>query len=109
MKYIISALILTLLVIGGATHSSAASEKGDCCFNNPRYTGQCRVTPGDDEKCADILSYLNNQNSVGKAYCGNTTIRGGWASVSCEEKQMTPLDGITEIQSVHRTKNGEKQ
>lgn len=109
MKYTLTALGLALLLIGGALLSSAASKEADCCFTNPRYTGQCRVTPGDGEKCADILSYLNNQNSVGKSYCGNTTIRGGWASVTCEEKQLTPLEGITEIQTVDTMKNGENQ
>ncbi len=87
MKRVIPALCLTLIIIGGAAASLAASDAATCCFTNPRYSGQCTVTPGPDETCADILAYLNNQNSVGKAYCGNTIIRGGWASVTCEEKE----------------------
>jgi len=55
-----------------------------CCFTNPRFTGKCTVTPGEDESCSSILAYLNNQESVGKNYCGNTIIRGGWESVDCE-------------------------
>ena len=87
MKRIIPALCLTLIIIGGAAAPLAASEAATCCFTNPRYSGQCTVTPSPDETCADILTYLNSQNSVGKAYCGNTTIRGGWISVTCEEEK----------------------
>ena len=87
MKRLIPALSLTLIIIGGAAASLAASEAATCCFTNTRYSGQCTVTLGAEETCADILSYLNNQNSVGKAYCGNTIIRGGWASVACDEKK----------------------
>jgi len=93
MKRIIPALCLTLIFIGGTAASLAASEAATCCFTNPRYSGQCTVTPGAEETCADILTYLNRQNSVGKAYCGNTTIRGSWASVTCEEKQAGRLGG----------------
>lgn len=62
---------------------SAASAA--CCFTNPRYTGVCTVVPGDDESCASILAYLNNPNSTGKAYCGGTTVRGGWQQIACED------------------------
>ena len=62
----------------------AVQAKDPCCFTNPRYTGVCKVVPGEDETCSDILAYLNNQNSVGKSYCGNTTIRGGWTQVACD-------------------------
>ena len=55
-----------------------------CCFENPRYSGTCQVTTGPDETCSDVLSYLNNQAGVGKTYCGNTKVRGGWAQVECE-------------------------
>ncbi|RLE24989.1 MAG: hypothetical protein DRJ61_06165 [Acidobacteria bacterium] len=91
MKRLIPALSLTLIIIGGAAASLAASEAATCCFTNTRFSGQCTVTLGAEETCADILSYLNNQNSVGKAYCGNTIIRGGWASVTCEEKKAGRL------------------
>lgn len=109
MKHLVPVLCLTLLLIGGIAATSIASEEAPCCFTNPRYSGQCKVTPGADETCADILSYLNSQNSVGKAYCGNTTIRGGWASVTCEEKQTTPIEGFTEFRIDHREQNGENQ
>ncbi len=56
-----------------------------CCFTNPRFTGTCTVTTGPDETCSDVLAYLNNQASVGKTYCGNTKVRGGWNQVECED------------------------
>lgn len=55
-----------------------------CCFENPRYSGTCEVTPGEDESCGSVLGYLNNPNSMGKDYCGNTNIKGGWSQVECE-------------------------
>jgi hypothetical protein len=65
-----------------------------CCFTNPRFTGVCQVTPGGDETCASILGYLNNPNSVGRAYCGNTKVRGGWAQVDCEGSAATAAEII---------------
>ncbi len=65
----------------------AATEsfgKDPCCFTNARFTGVCKVAPGDDESCSSILAYLNNQASVGKSYCGNSTVRGGWTVVDCK-------------------------
>ena len=68
------------------TPASETTIGGDkCCFSNTRYTGVCEVTTGPDETCSDVLAYLNNQASVGKTYCGNTKVRGGWAQVACEE------------------------
>ena len=57
-----------------------------CCFTNARYVGTCEVEPDKDQTCAAILDYLNNPQSQGKSYCGNTTIRGGWQQVPCEPK-----------------------
>src|SRR5262245_16416293 len=57
-----------------------------CCFTNPRQAGTCEVTPGSGETCGSVLAYLNSPNSQGKTYCGNTTVRGGWQSVSCAAK-----------------------
>ena len=65
-----------------ATETTAGGDK--CCYSNPRYSGVCEVTTGPDETCSDVLAYLNNQASVGKTYCGNTKVRGGWAQVACE-------------------------
>jgi hypothetical protein len=68
-------------VSGTVVVTTTGSEP--CCFENPRYSGTCQVTPGPDESCGEILSYLNTPNSVGKGYCGNTPIRGGWSQVPC--------------------------
>jgi hypothetical protein len=56
-----------------------------CCLNNFRFAGTCEVTVGGDESCRDVLSYLNNLQAVGKAYCGGTLVRGGWTLVRCQE------------------------
>jgi hypothetical protein len=76
-------LAATSMLADAGWVSTAADER--CCFTNPRYTGVCVVTPAEDESCGSILAYLNNPNSVGKPYCGGTTIRGGWAQVECKE------------------------
>lgn len=75
---------LAMTVATASPAPMAAQATDPCCFTNPRYTGVCKVVPGEGETCADILAYLNNQSSVGKSYCGNTTIRGGWAQVDCD-------------------------
>jgi len=90
----IAVLFCALCVSGLVTAAEndetvAATQQGPCCFENPRYSGTCQVTPGPEETCGDILGYLNNPNSVGKNYCGNTKVRGGWTSVSCEDAAMT--------------------
>ena len=65
-------------------------------FENPRFSGVGEVTPGPEETCGDILAYLNNPNSVGKTYCGNTKVRGGWTQVQCVPTSMTTdLDGAS--------------
>jgi hypothetical protein len=79
--------VAAIVLVGSADQSVAATQdaKDPCCFTNPRYSGVCKVTPGEDETCASILAYLNNPNSSGKAYCGGTTVRGGWSQVDCQE------------------------
>ena len=62
---------------------AAAAEAPRCCYANARYAGVCAVQAGESETCASILAYLNNPQSQGKAYCGNTSIRGGWKQVRC--------------------------
>jgi hypothetical protein len=92
-----SSVVAGLIVIFAATTAIAAEctvdelAGGDtCCFTNPRFSGVCQVTPGEGETCSDILAYLNNQASVGKTYCGNTKVRGGWSQVDCDSEQSTP-------------------
>ena len=79
------ALVVIALALATATRSST-EEKRKCCFTNPAYTGVCEVEPSKDETCASILAYLNQAGSVGKSYCFNTDVRGGWAEVACKAK-----------------------
>lgn len=93
-KTIVAVLFCALSVSGFATAAEndepvTLAQQGPCCFENPRYSGTCQVSPGPEESCGDILGYLNNPNSVGKNYCGNTKVRGGWSSVSCEGAALT--------------------
>ena len=73
-----------LAAVAGTEDASTAIGQAPCCFENPRFSGTCQVTPGEDESCSSILGFLNNPNSVGKTYCGNTKVRGGWTQVSCD-------------------------
>ena len=88
---LLSFVLFASLALAGGQGAAAEAQTADtasggdkCCFTNPRYSGVCQVTPGADETCGSILSYLNNPNSMGKGYCGNTNIRGGWGQVACE-------------------------
>jgi hypothetical protein len=86
------ALCVSGLAAAGETDEAAtATQQEPCCFENPRYSGTCQVTPGPEETCGDILAYLNNPNSVGKSYCGNTKVRGGWSSVACGSSTSTTV------------------
>jgi hypothetical protein len=94
-KRVIFAALIGALCVTGVTiaaesgKTETATQQGPCCFENPRYSGTCQVTPGPEESCGDILSYLNNPNSVGKTYCGNTKVRGGWSQVDCDGSAST--------------------
>jgi hypothetical protein len=88
---IFTAGVLTIASLAGSAECTAtAGIIGDdaCCFTNPRFSGVCKVTPGPDETCSEILAYLNNQSSVGKTYCGNTKVRGGWTQVGCDDQTV---------------------
>ena len=78
-----------LATVADAEDASTAIGQAPCCFENPRFTGTCVVTPGEDESCSSVLGYLNNPNSVGRTYCKNTKVRGGWTQVSCEDAANT--------------------
>ena len=93
-RTIVAVLFCALCVSGSVIaaetdEATAVAQQGPCCFENPRFSGTCQVTPSPEETCGDILGYLNNPNSVGKNYCGNTKVRGGWTSVSCEGAALT--------------------
>jgi len=85
MKTRVLACAALLALTGGGFVVRAADPARPCCYTNPRYSGVCSVAPGEGESCASILDYLNNPNSQGKSYCGNTNIRGGWATKKCDE------------------------
>jgi hypothetical protein len=81
-------LIFSLLLFsfsGYLTSSAEDQPKKPCCFVNPDYVGTCSVTPAKDETCEGILKYLNTAGTVGKTYCGNSRIRGGWKIVPCDK------------------------
>ncbi len=69
-----------ILLVASATPLQAAEP---CCFNNFRFAGGCMVVPSGSETCQSILTYLNSFDSVGRGYCGNTTVRGGWSLTPC--------------------------
>jgi ketosteroid isomerase-like protein len=54
------------------------------------------VVARGSETCGSILSYLNSFDSVGKYYCDNTTVRGGWTLSDCgnpaqlQQQNQTP-------------------
>ena len=78
-------LILSIFLLGNAPVEDEKDDK--CCYKYSRgYQGVCEVTPGEGETCAGILAYLNNPQSVGKSYCNNTKVRGGWKQVPCDGK-----------------------
>ena len=100
-------LVCVLCLVGTASFAADDDQQsvitldGPCCFENPRFTGTCQVQAGPEETCGSILAYLNNPNSVGKNYCGNTTIRGGWSQVSCQAPTSTgvlPACAISDTQ-----------
>jgi hypothetical protein len=87
---LLCALCISGFVAAAETDETVtATQQEPCCFENSRFSGTCQVTPGPEESCGSILGYLNNPNSVGKSYCGNTKVRGGWSTVSCEGAAMT--------------------
>jgi hypothetical protein len=88
-------LALTAATPVAPASSAAESPAPACCFKNPRVTGTCEVRPAEGETCASILAYLNQAQSVGKSYCGNTEIRGGWEQVSCASPAPSPAAGGT--------------
>ena len=73
-----AAVAVALLAASGA---EAAGKQ--CCFNNPGFTGTCKVTIEQGEKCSTVLEYLNTPNTSGRDYCSNSGVRGGWVRVNC--------------------------
>jgi hypothetical protein len=78
-------------VVGLAGMAHAAET---CCFTNARYAGTCEVEPSPDVTCRDVLEYLNSEATVGKTYCNNTSIRGGWQQVTCKEEPQSEAPDV---------------
>jgi uncharacterized protein (TIGR02246 family) len=82
-------LVTAIAVVLVAPAEVQADE--NCCLNNYRFAGGCMVVARGSETCESILGYLNSFQSVGKYYCDNTTVRGGWSLSDCGNVgQMTP-------------------
>ena len=85
--YVLLVLILTgVFLFQLHAQSDEQNKEQQCCFTNPSYSGVCTVNPSEDETCNSVLKYLNTPGTVGKTYCGNSQIRGGWKSVSCDQE-----------------------
>ena len=84
-------LITAFLLVGvQLIAEDEQNEPAQCCFVNPNYQGVCAVSPSESESCEEVLAYLNTPLSVGKTYCENTRIRGGWERVNCPEEDDNP-------------------
>jgi uncharacterized protein (TIGR02246 family) len=92
MKYPINdlkscAAVAAIAVAAIFPRAAAADE--NCCLNNFRFAGGCMVVARGSETCSSVLAYLNNFDSVGKYYCDNTTVRGGWTVTECNDPANT--------------------
>jgi len=80
--------------------------KHPCCLTNFRFSGTCRVTPRQGQICQNILSYLNNINSAGEAYCDSTYIRGGWTLIDCDSGDASGPVGYMKPQTIKTEEPG---
>lgn len=76
-------LVFATAVVAVLAGLAEVGAEERCCLNNFRFAGGCMVVVRGNETCQDVLAYLNNFNSVGKFYCDNTVIRGGWSLGGC--------------------------
>ena len=91
MKILLVVAVMTVIFV------APAEVHGDesCCLNNFRFAGGCMVVARGQETCQDVISYLNNFNSVGKYYCDNTMVRGGWTLSDCGNPAMNTNPYVT--------------
>lgn len=91
MKILLVVAVMTVVFV--APTEVRADER--CCLNNYRFAGGCMVVARGQETCQDVISYLNNFNSVGKYYCDNTMVRGGWSLSDCGNPAMNTNPYVT--------------
>lgn len=87
MILISGAAVLALSLLAAPSPAPADDDRsrpsGPCCFTNPAYSGACLVTPGPEETCDSVLTYLNDAKSSGKSYCNSSELRGNWKQMEC--------------------------
>jgi len=89
-QYLLTQIIGLLLVAAVLmTAPGQAQAQDKCCFNNYRFACGCAVVPSGTETCNSILSYLNSFDAVGRYYCDNTMVRGGWTTTVCSDSSIT--------------------
>jgi hypothetical protein len=89
-RILLCAVALGLAGGGSDFVVKAADPRPPCCFTNAQYSGVCQIEPAEKETCASILDYLNTPNSMGKSYCHNSTVRGGWKQETCAQPTPAP-------------------
>jgi uncharacterized protein (TIGR02246 family) len=89
-----SSLLIFVVATAAALAAPAAVAEDICCLNNFRFSGGCRVVVRGQETCQQVLAYLNSFQSVGKYYCDNTTIRGGWSLSECSDASRLPQQSV---------------
>jgi uncharacterized protein (TIGR02246 family) len=87
-------LILVIAFAAALVAPAEAAAEEICCLKNFRFSGGCRVIVRGQETCQNVLAYLNSFQSVGKYYCDNTTIRGGWSLGECSDASQLPQQNI---------------
>jgi ketosteroid isomerase-like protein len=84
-------LLLVTAIVAILVAPAEVQADENCCLNNYRFAGGCMVIARGSETCGSILGYLNDFNAVGKLYCDNTNVRGGWTLSDCGDPgQLTP-------------------
>ena len=97
MKSLRSTRVLLVIAVMTVVFVAPAEVQADesCCLNNYRFAGGCMVVARGQETCQDVIAYLNNFNSVGKYYCDNTMVRGGWSLSDCGNSAQLPNQNLT--------------
>ena len=84
-------LLLVTAIVAILVAPAEVQADENCCLNNYRFAGGCMMIARGSETCGSILGYLNDFNAVGKLYCDNTNVRGGWTLSDCGNVgQLTP-------------------